>query len=149
MGFFEALQKHLSSCKIIPTVNDEFISFDDGPKVLPKHICSYFSGNDVWDLVNGDHIKSFKVLMQLVDRQEVVYNIDKLCSMIHQRARKLPARSLVYLYLHLAEKYEKELFKLSYCDPIMLNIDGEYIDPKAKYSFLWITRSSMIYQMTL
>lgn len=128
MGFFEALQRHLSSCKIIPTVNDEFISFDDEPVNLPDPIWAYFSGQDVKNLVNGKYIESYEMLRQLAGSTGYLYTCGWFCHLIHEYAQQLPAGHLADLYLYFAEKYKDDLDDLSEYDPILLNREGGFID---------------------
>ena len=132
MGFFTALKDRLSKSKIIPTVNCDYISFEDKPVELPDPLWTYFSGNDVTHLVNGSFRESYKVVKKLLESNGFKYPIGNVLSLIHKSVKQLSPSSVVNLYLHIAQDYKDELANLPKYDSIMLNTKGDYIDTNKK-----------------
>jgi len=135
MGFFTALKERLSKSKIIPTVNGDYISFDDYPVELPVPLWTYFSGKDVEYLVNGSYKGSFEIVRKLVESSGYVYDISWFCHLIHKAVKQLNPSSTVQLYMYLSQQYKDELANLSKYESIMLNTKGYYIDPSKKVFF--------------
>lgn len=132
MGFFTALKDRLISAKIIPTVNGDYISFEDQPVNLPDPLWTYFSGDDVKNLVKGSFISSYEVVRKLIELSGYVYKINWFCRLIHKSVKQLNPSSIVELYLHIAKNYKDQLADLPKYDSIMLNTKGYFIDPKKR-----------------
>lgn len=132
MGFFTALKDRLNNSKIIPTVNCDYISFEDKPVELPDPLWTYFSGDDVKNLVNGRYLDSYNVVKRLIESSVCDNKLSWLCRLIHKSVKQLSPSSVVKLYLHIAQKYKDQLASLSKYDSIMLNTKGNYIDPIKK-----------------
>ncbi|MCF6139085.1 sacsin N-terminal ATP-binding-like domain-containing protein [Pseudalkalibacillus berkeleyi] len=112
-NLFKYYLELLKFCKAIPTVNGDFVSIDDNPKLLTSTFPDCFTGEEFEDLMEylptTDNDDLLKVLAEKNDVQ-LEYSDEELCKIISRAASSWDTQEKIEAFIWWGQTYKNSNF---------------------------------------
>jgi hypothetical protein len=122
---FDRYLKLLENCKVIPTVNDDFVSISDKPKLITSKVPEFFKGKSFANLLKRMPLQKNDELLQRLAKYHSIdleYKEDELSTIISDAQKSWSISQRVEAFIWWGEKYKSNILP-----DLLLNQKNKYV----------------------